>query len=74
MTSRICKPGMSWDEMIRHQREAGHDDERGCISLSTDTLCAECGKYSVNECETDDDGVFWTYCRPCNFWTEHGQS
>ena len=68
--SRICAPDMSWEDIVHHQNETGHDD---CISLPSSLVCAQCLKYSVAQCETDEDDVFWTYCRPCDFWTEHGK-
>lgn len=36
-----------------------------------DDLCIQCLGRNVAESETDEDGIFWTRCRSCGFWTEH---
>lgn len=33
--------------------------------------CAWCFKENIDMSETDEFGVFWTYCRACDMWTEH---
>lgn len=41
--------------------------------MMSEDLCAKCGLRKVIDAgEYDDEGVWWTYCKPCDFWTEHG--
>lgn len=59
-----CRTGrrLTWDDILT-------DDE--------DPACMMCGSKTIHSSETDgftwgvEPGTLWTYCRPCDTWTEH---